>query len=151
MCEQSNLRRDRMDIHKNARLTPRRREDLVQHVFQGATPSGHIVFRREGPPGLLDRSSRPRRSPRRTSSSLVEEVIALRRLLYPAYRIAQATQLSAATVSAAGSAQPLAPSASCPSDCFLPQRPAKPRHIHSNVPLGAMTFVTQHPEMIEIC
>jgi hypothetical protein len=56
-------------------------------------------FRREGPPGLWDRSSRPRRSPRRTSFALTEEVIALRRQLHPAYRIAQATQLSAATVS----------------------------------------------------
>jgi hypothetical protein len=26
-----------MDIHKNARLTLRRREDLVQHVSQGVT------------------------------------------------------------------------------------------------------------------
>jgi transposase InsO family protein len=56
-------------------------------------------FRREGPPGLWDRSSRTRRRPRRTSSALAEEVIALRRHLHPAYRIAQATQLSAATVS----------------------------------------------------
>jgi len=50
-------------------------------------------FRGQGTPGLLDRSSRPLRSPRRTSSSLTEEVIALRPQLHPAYRIAQATQL----------------------------------------------------------
>ena len=103
-----------MDIHKNARLTLRRREDLIEHVAGGVTlklaAANFSVtpktaakwvhrFRREGPPGLWDRSSRPRRSPRRTSSTLTEEVITLRRQLHPAYRIAQATQLSAATVS----------------------------------------------------
>ena len=103
-----------MDIHKNARLTLRRREDLVEYAARGValklaaanfsvTPKTAAKwvrrFRREGPPGLWDRSSRPLRSPRRTSSSLTEEVIALRRQLHPAYRIAQATQLSAATVS----------------------------------------------------
>ncbi len=103
-----------MDIHKNARLTLRRREDLVQHVATGVTlklaaASFNVTpktaakwvhrFRSQGPPGLFDRSSRPRRSPRRISSSRAEEVVALRRELYPAYRIAQVTQLSAATVS----------------------------------------------------
>src|SRR5207244_10990543 len=103
-----------MDIHKNARLTLRRREDLVEYVARGvarqlAAASFSVIpktaakwvhrFRREGPPGLWDRSSRPRRSPRRTPSALAEEVIALRRQLHPAYRIAQATQLSAATLS----------------------------------------------------
>jgi transposase len=95
-----------MDIHKNARLTLRRREDLVEHVARGVTVKLAVAnfnvtpktaakwvhrFRRQGAPGLFDPSSRPLRSPRRTSSSLAEEVIA--------YRIAQATQLSAATVS----------------------------------------------------
>jgi len=103
-----------MDIHKNARLTLRRRKDLVEYVARGvalklAAASFSVTpktaakwvhrFRREGPPGLWDRSSRPRRSPRRTPSALAEEVIALRRQLHPAYRIAQATQLSAATLS----------------------------------------------------
>src|ERR1700675_3540750 len=103
-----------MDIHKNARLSLRRREDLVEYVARGVTlklaAANFSVtpktaakwvhrFRREGPPGLWDRSSRPRRSPRRTSFALTEEVIALRRQLHPAYRIAHATQLSAATVS----------------------------------------------------
>jgi transposase len=85
-----------MDIHKNARLTLRRREDLVQHVACGVTLKLAAAnfkvtpktvakwvrrFRRQGPPGLFDRSSRPRRNPRQTSSSLAEEVVALRRLL----------------------------------------------------------------------
>ena len=46
-----------------------------------------------------DRSSRPRRSPRQTAPLLVEQVLALRRQLRPAFYIAQTTQLSPATVS----------------------------------------------------
>src|SRR5438874_11972778 len=53
----------------------------------------------EGRAGLLDRSSRPRRTPRATSSRLAIQVIELRRQHRPAYQIAQATALSPATVS----------------------------------------------------
>jgi len=90
-----------MDIHKNARLTPRRREELVQQVNVSAKTVAKWVhrYRALGSPGLLDRSSRPLRSPRRTSSQLTVQVIALRRQLHPAYQIAQATGLSTATVS----------------------------------------------------
>jgi len=56
-------------------------------------------YRGFGLAGLRDRSSRPRHSPRRTCSRLVDEVIALRRQHRPAYQIAQATRLSPATVS----------------------------------------------------
>jgi transposase InsO family protein len=56
-------------------------------------------YRNLGRPGLRDRSSRPLRSPRRTSSQLIAQVIDLRRQLRPAYQIAQATHLSPATVS----------------------------------------------------
>ena len=52
-----------------------------------------------GLPGLRDGSSRPLHSPRRTSSQLIAQVIALRRRLRPTYEIAQATHLSPATVS----------------------------------------------------
>src|SRR5436305_6231853 len=48
---------------------------------------------------MRDRSSRPLHSPRRTSSEVTAQVIALRRELRPAYQIAQATNLSPATVS----------------------------------------------------
>ena len=103
-----------MDIHKNARLTLRRREELVQQVtgeetLKRAAARFNVTaktaakwvhrYRALGSPGLLDRSSRPRRSPRRTSSHLIAQVIALRRQLRPAYQIAQATGLSPATVS----------------------------------------------------
>ena len=103
-----------MDIHQNARLTLRSREDLVQYVSRGVmlkraaarfnvTPKTVAKWVRRyrgfGLAGLRDRSSRPRRSPRRTCSRLVDQVIALRRQHRPAYQIAQATGLSAATVS----------------------------------------------------
>jgi transposase InsO family protein len=103
-----------MDIHQNARLTPRSREELVETVnhglgFSRAAASFHVTpktaakwvrrFQREGAAGLRDRSSRPHRSPRATSSSRVAQVIELRRQHCPAYQIAQAAGLSPATVS----------------------------------------------------
>jgi transposase InsO family protein len=103
-----------MDIHQNARLTPRSREALVETVnhgwgFRRAAASFHVTpktaakwvrrFQREGAAGLHDRSSRPHRSPRATSSSQVAQVIELRRQHCPAYQIAQATGLSPASVS----------------------------------------------------
>jgi predicted DNA-binding transcriptional regulator YafY len=57
-------------------------------------------YRTLGVPGLRDRSSCPLHSPRRTSSELIAQVIALRRELRPAYQIAQATRLSPATIAA---------------------------------------------------
>lgn len=103
-----------MDIHKNARLTLRSRDALVAVVIQGTglaraarlfrvTPKTAAKwvrrFRELGPEGLLDRSSRPLHSPRATAAQLQEQVVALRREHRPAYRIAQATGLSPATVS----------------------------------------------------
>jgi transposase len=95
-----------MDIHKNARLTLRSREALVETIGTGmccqqaavifrVTPKTVAKWRRrclsEGPAGLLDRSSRPRRTPRATSPSLTSQVITLRRQHRPAYQIAQST------------------------------------------------------------
>jgi len=103
-----------MDIHKNARLTFRSREALVETVSGGmrcrhaaavfrVTPKTAAKwlrrFQSEGRAGLLDRSSRPRRTPRATSARLATLVIELRRQHRPAYQIAQATALSPATVS----------------------------------------------------
>ena len=103
-----------MDIHKNARLTLRSREALVQHVASGmglraAASSFHVTpktaakwvrrYRHEGVAGLRDRSSRPHLSPRATSSSQVALVIEFRRQYRPAYHIAKSTRLSPATVS----------------------------------------------------
>jgi transposase InsO family protein len=103
-----------MDIHKNARLTLRSREALVDCVLSGmrlacaarqflVTPKTAAKwvnrFRREGADGLLDRSSRPLLSPRATSSSLKDRVIELRRQHTPGYQIAQLTGISPASVS----------------------------------------------------
>ncbi len=103
-----------MDIHQNARLTLRSREELVQRVSRGMTLKRAAArfnvtaktatkwvrrYRSFGPPGLRDRSSRPRHSPRCTAPHLVEQVLALRRQHRPAYQIAQATLLSPATIS----------------------------------------------------
>src|ERR1019366_8148945 len=103
-----------MDIHKNARLTLRSREALVETVigglaFRRAAASFRVTpktvakwvrrYQSEGAAGLRDRSSRPHRSPRATSSSQVGLVIEFRRQHRPAYQIAQSTGLSPATVS----------------------------------------------------
>jgi transposase InsO family protein len=56
-------------------------------------------FRAEGPAGLVDHSSRPRRLRRPTEPEQVARVEALRRERWTGLRIAQATALSTATVS----------------------------------------------------
>ena len=102
-----------MDIHKNARLSYRSREDLARFVVeQGETRRAAVaafrvsaktvakwVGRFQSGEILVDRSSRPRSSPRRTSSFLVEKVLALRRGCMPGYEIARRTGLSPASVS----------------------------------------------------
>jgi transposase InsO family protein len=91
------------------------REQLARQVLeqgltlQQAAASFHVSaktaakwvgrYRECGSAGLGDRSSRPHRCPRATSSPLVEKVLALRRLRYNGWRIAQALGLSRATVS----------------------------------------------------
>ena len=104
-----------MDIHKNARLSFRSREALARLVIeQGATRKAAAVkfnvsartaakwvvrFQLAGLDGLMDRSSRPHRSPRQTPSSLLERVLSLRRQHLPGYEIARRTGLSSASVS----------------------------------------------------
>jgi transposase InsO family protein len=103
-----------MDIHKNARLTLRSREQLVRFVLSGqrisAAAQRFLVthktaakwvqrFRNQGAAGLTDRSSRPCHSPRATSSSLAARVVEFRREHRPAYQIALSTGLSPSTVS----------------------------------------------------
>jgi transposase len=104
-----------MDIHQNARLTPYSREALAQKVLSrqlnqkaaaarfGVTPKTAAKWVRRyqaaGRDGLRDHSSRPHRSPRRTSGAMREQVESLRRQRWTGFRIAQATGLSRATVS----------------------------------------------------
>ena len=104
-----------MDYHKNARLTVSLRAELAEKVLlQGSALKSAAAnfnvspktaakwvrrYRERGPAGLGDRSSRPLRSPRATSFSLLERVLALRRLRYNGWRIARELGLSRATVS----------------------------------------------------
>jgi transposase InsO family protein len=92
-----------MDIHKNARLSFRSREDLARFVLvQGGTRKAAKWVRRyqsAGLAGLMDRSSRPHQSPRRLPESLSGQVVELRRLHMPGYQIARRTGMSPASVS----------------------------------------------------
>ncbi len=103
-----------MNIHQNARLTPKGRALLVRCILAGETPRAAAAardvsertarrwlarYRGEGEAGLYDRSSRPRHSPRRTPQAVVDRVLALRRQRWTGRRIAQTLRLSPATVS----------------------------------------------------
>src|SRR2546425_543211 len=104
-----------MDLHQNARLTFRSREALAKRVMidrltlNAAAAAFNVSrktaakwwarYRTLGVPGLRDRSSCPRHSPRRPSSQLTAQVMPRRRQLRPAYQIAQPTRLSPATIS----------------------------------------------------
>lgn len=103
-----------MNVHKNARLTPRGRERIVQQAQSGQTPKavGEAAgvcprtvrkwvdrYRREGLAGLSDRSSRPHRLHRPTPQAVVEQVEALRRQRRTGKQIAAELHISRATVS----------------------------------------------------
>ena len=104
-----------MDIHKNARLSFRSREALARFVVeQGSTRKAAAAafrvsaktaakwvarFQAAGLDGLLDRSSRPHRSPRRFADNLSSHVVELRRQHMPGYEIARRSGLSPASVS----------------------------------------------------
>lgn len=104
-----------MDIHKNARLTLKMREQLAKAVVEqgmtlkqagacfnvSARTAGKWVgrYRSEGLRGLNDRSSRPQRLYRPTSLDRIEGVRRLRLERWTGLRIAQHTGLSRATVS----------------------------------------------------
>jgi len=103
-----------MNVHENARLTPRGRDVCVQRVLAGesvdAVAQAFSVsvrtirkwmarYRTEGAAGLRDRSSRPHRSPRATSSEIAERIEALRRARRTMLSIAQDVGVSLATVS----------------------------------------------------
>ena len=85
-----------MHCHPNARVTPRRRAEVFEAVEAGMTVSAAcLAFRvsrrwyyrwlprwqAEGRRGMLDRSSRPHRSPQLVSRSQEEQVAFLRQLL----------------------------------------------------------------------
>ena len=103
-----------MNVHKNARLTPHGRERIVRLVEGGQTPQAVSEaagvcprtvrkwverYRREGLPGLCDRSSRPHRLRKPTPQAIVERVEALRRARRTGQQIAVELGISPATVS----------------------------------------------------
>src|SRR5271166_4046059 len=103
-----------MNVHKNARLTPRGRERMVRQVDSGQTPEAVAEaagvcartvrkwvdrYRREGLAGLQDRSSRPHRLRQPTRQAVVEEIERLRRQRWTGKQIAAETGVSPATVS----------------------------------------------------
>ncbi|CAH2396324.1 IS481 family transposase [Mesorhizobium escarrei] len=103
-----------MNIHKNARLTPRGRERIVRQVESGQTPQAVAEaagvcprtvrkwvdrYRREGSAGLRDRSSRPHRLRQPTPQAVVETIERLRRQRWTGKQIAAEVGVSPATVS----------------------------------------------------
>ena len=104
-----------MDTHKNARLTPKGREEMVRAVVDGGlskasaarryntTPKtvGKWVerFEAEGVDGLRDRSSRPLSSPGQTPPATCAAIEVLRRQRYTGQQIAIEVGVSPATVS----------------------------------------------------
>lgn len=102
-----------MNVHKNARLTPRGREILVSRLERGEHPrdvgaamgvSASTVYkwrrryRAQGLAGLLDRSSRPKASPKRTPDDVEAKVIVLRKERRIYHRIAAEVGVCPATV-----------------------------------------------------
>lgn len=103
-----------MKLHGNARTCPRSRRLLVERVECGWTMAQAAAaagvsertaakwcarWRAEGDAGLLDRSSRPLRQPRRTPVDRVEAVVRLRRLRMTAAEIAEVLGMALSTVS----------------------------------------------------
>ena len=103
-----------MNVHKNARLTPRGREWIVTLSASGQTPKAIASavgvcprtvrkwlkrHQDEGLGGLKDRSSRPHRLHRPTPREIVERIEALRRQRLTGKAIAVELRVSRATVS----------------------------------------------------
>ncbi len=104
-----------MNIHKNARLTPLRREEMALSIIEGSFSKAHVAriygvspkivsrwvarYKSEGSTGMADRSSRPNVMPDLTSQAVAERIVALRRLRLTGKHIAMEVSVSPATVS----------------------------------------------------
>ena len=104
-----------MNIHKNARLTPLRREEMALSVMEGAFSKAHAArvygvsakivarwverYKAEGRVGMVDRSSRPAHMPQVTAASTAERIGVLRRQRWTGKHIAMEVGVSPATVS----------------------------------------------------
>ena len=105
-----------MKLHGNARLSVKGRELLVERIevagwsLSAAAEAAGISertarkwlarYRAEGPDGLRDRSSAPKRMPRRTPAERVRAIELLRRLRMTATEIADVLGMPLSTVSA---------------------------------------------------
>jgi transposase InsO family protein len=103
-----------MNIHENARLTLVRRIEMVRSIVErGLSPGEAAVqagvsrptvrkwlgrYLAEGEPGLRDRSSRPKRSPRSISPGKALAIVELRRRRLTQARIAASLGVSKSTV-----------------------------------------------------
>ena len=103
-----------MTHHKNARLTYQARRILVSRIIHEGLPVREVAkaqgvsartaykwlkrYREEGEAGLFDRSSRPKRSPRRIPDQLRAQVANLRQQRWPYHAIAHRVGVSKSTV-----------------------------------------------------
>jgi transposase InsO family protein len=103
-----------MDVHQNARSTPRSRAEIVRRVLSGQQPAARVAaamgvsertvrkwvarYQALAEAGLQDRSCRPRRSPTATPRLLATWIERLRRQRWTGAEIAATLQLSASTV-----------------------------------------------------
>jgi transposase InsO family protein len=104
-----------MNVHNNARLTPKGREDMVRTVLEGRLTNAAAArnfnttpktvakwldrFKAQGVVGLRDRSSKPLSSPSQISLATADAVEALRRQRRTQEHIAGELGISKATVS----------------------------------------------------
>ncbi len=104
-----------MQLHANAKTTPKMRDLIVRRVVHqdwtyraaavGAGVSVRTVakwvarFRGQGTPGFADRSSRPRRQPTATPARTISAIIRLRQVGLPAWQIARRVGCPRSTVS----------------------------------------------------
>jgi transposase InsO family protein len=104
-----------MNTHKNARLTYLRRLEMVQDITERGMGASEVAAKHgvsvvtarkwlgrylaDGAAGLLDKSSRPEKSPRAIEPHVALAIVELRRKLYLQARIASYMGVSKATVS----------------------------------------------------
>jgi len=103
-----------MKLHGNAKTSPHGRETMVRRILEQAEPAKETAelfnvsvrtvykwlrrYRELGLDGLQDRSSRPRRCPRRTCEAKVERIDELRRQGLTAWQISQQVSVPPSTV-----------------------------------------------------
>lgn len=104
-----------MNIHKNARLTPVRREEMCRLVVEDGIRKSRVAcqfgvsiktvskwvarFTKSGSVAMVDRSSRPHHSPAKTAQPIERAIISLRRKRLCGSHIAKQVGVSPATVS----------------------------------------------------